>query len=73
MGEVPGIGELTRPSFPVSALHPPSVNIQWLTEPLVKRGWWVSEKYDGVRACWHSEHDQLLVFFNFFSFFLFLF
>eukprot|EP00026_Physarum_polycephalum_P001152 Phypoly_transcript_01153.p1 GENE.Phypoly_transcript_01153~~Phypoly_transcript_01153.p1 ORF type:complete len:800 (+),score=123.64 Phypoly_transcript_01153:87-2486(+) len=43
---VPGVGELTLPSVTVTASFDPS-------------SWWLSEKYDGVRACWNNSQTQL--------------
>eukprot|EP00026_Physarum_polycephalum_P002214 Phypoly_transcript_02219.p1 GENE.Phypoly_transcript_02219~~Phypoly_transcript_02219.p1 ORF type:complete len:905 (+),score=113.90 Phypoly_transcript_02219:198-2912(+) len=42
---VPGIGELMLASFPSNKLFSSSLSF---CNP-----WWIGEKYDGVRCCWH--------------------
>eukprot|EP00026_Physarum_polycephalum_P003695 Phypoly_transcript_03709.p1 GENE.Phypoly_transcript_03709~~Phypoly_transcript_03709.p1 ORF type:complete len:736 (+),score=66.77 Phypoly_transcript_03709:154-2361(+) len=39
---LPTIGELMLPSF----VYPKAIDFT---------SWWISEKYDGIRVCWHSE------------------
>eukprot|EP00026_Physarum_polycephalum_P001437 Phypoly_transcript_01438.p1 GENE.Phypoly_transcript_01438~~Phypoly_transcript_01438.p1 ORF type:complete len:1047 (+),score=162.81 Phypoly_transcript_01438:248-3388(+) len=43
---VPGVGELMLAAFGVSRTFEPE-------------NWWLGEKYDGVRACWHPPHVKL--------------
>lgn len=43
---IPGIGELMLASFSLS----PSFKM---------KSWWMGEKYDGIRACWHPENSVL--------------
>eukprot|EP00026_Physarum_polycephalum_P003063 Phypoly_transcript_03072.p1 GENE.Phypoly_transcript_03072~~Phypoly_transcript_03072.p1 ORF type:complete len:815 (+),score=91.36 Phypoly_transcript_03072:101-2545(+) len=44
---IPNVGELMLASFPVD----PKFN-----NPAVDSAWWMGEKYDGIRICWHPSH-----------------
>eukprot|EP00026_Physarum_polycephalum_P001891 Phypoly_transcript_01894.p1 GENE.Phypoly_transcript_01894~~Phypoly_transcript_01894.p1 ORF type:complete len:789 (+),score=99.81 Phypoly_transcript_01894:138-2369(+) len=49
---VPDIGELMLASFPL-----PSDNFSATISPA--NSWWLGEKYDGIRCCWHPTRSRL--------------
>eukprot|EP00026_Physarum_polycephalum_P003023 Phypoly_transcript_03032.p1 GENE.Phypoly_transcript_03032~~Phypoly_transcript_03032.p1 ORF type:complete len:830 (+),score=97.20 Phypoly_transcript_03032:47-2536(+) len=50
---VPGIGELMIASFPERS------NTKFKIAVSPSRSWWMGEKYDGIRFCWHSAESAL--------------
>eukprot|EP00026_Physarum_polycephalum_P003804 Phypoly_transcript_03819.p1 GENE.Phypoly_transcript_03819~~Phypoly_transcript_03819.p1 ORF type:complete len:654 (+),score=64.41 Phypoly_transcript_03819:47-2008(+) len=46
--QIPGVGELMLVSFLVDS-----------NSTFSARYWWLGEKYDGIRACWHPVHCKL--------------
>eukprot|EP00026_Physarum_polycephalum_P002849 Phypoly_transcript_02858.p1 GENE.Phypoly_transcript_02858~~Phypoly_transcript_02858.p1 ORF type:complete len:442 (+),score=48.85 Phypoly_transcript_02858:287-1612(+) len=50
--QVPDVGELMLASYPPTD-HKPSI------VAMTSSSWWIGEKYDGVRCCWHAIHQVL--------------
>lgn len=48
---VPDVGEMMAASFPPDA--------RFSEELSPTNAWWLGEKYDGIRCCWHSAKARL--------------
>eukprot|EP00026_Physarum_polycephalum_P001173 Phypoly_transcript_01174.p1 GENE.Phypoly_transcript_01174~~Phypoly_transcript_01174.p1 ORF type:complete len:997 (+),score=112.19 Phypoly_transcript_01174:34-3024(+) len=51
VGDIPDIGELMLASFPVS--------IKFKSSLSRSNPWWLGEKYDGMRFCWHPTRKKV--------------